>query len=84
MREDRPDVESRRIAELRQLADEGVEVIEISRWHYRVAGCLHIWPAAGRWLQDQTKARGKLRGRTMRDLLRAAVPDKASAAGAGR
>ncbi len=73
MGDERTAAESRRKDELRQLAREGVEVIEISRWHYRVAGCLHIWPAAGRWLQDQTKQQGTLRGRSIRELFETAV-----------
>lgn len=58
----------RREGELVELAEEGVAVVRLTCWHSYIDG-LHIWTAAGRWLDEKTGKRGRLYGTTIRGLL---------------
>lgn len=58
----------RRRQELRELAEEGVAVIRLSRWHFRI-GSLHVWPAVGRWNDEKTGHSGRMYGTTIRNIL---------------
>jgi hypothetical protein len=58
----------RRIAELRTLKSVGFPIEFVNRWHVEV-GPLHIWIASGRWQNAETRERGRICKRTMRDLV---------------
>jgi hypothetical protein len=58
----------RRMRELKALAAEGVRVRFECPWKARV-GTLHIWPYAGRWLNEVTGEGGRINHATMRELI---------------
>jgi hypothetical protein len=58
----------RRMAELHTLTSEGFPIRFVSRWQVEV-GPLRIWIAAGRWHDNATGERGRIRKRTMLDLI---------------
>lgn len=67
----------RREKELADLAAEGVTVIRVNPWHFRV-GSLHVWIASGRWLDEDTGNRGRLYGVSIRAVLAQYLKTKAS------
>jgi hypothetical protein len=64
----------RREAELKKLVEtSGVQVIHLSRWHYRI-GPVHLWLAVGRWLNEDTGWRGKINRMSLSELLERQLP----------
>ena len=61
----------RREEELKALVREGWPIEAVTRWHWCVAGFLHIWPAAGRWRNDAAGTAGRINGATVRELVAA-------------
>ncbi len=55
----------RRCQEIGALQSEGIPVVAVDRWHYSV-GPVHLWPYAGRWLNEMTGARGRLKSVSIR------------------
>lgn len=68
-------VRDRREKEIAALAAEGATVIRVNPWHFRISN-LHVWTAAGRWLDEDTGNRGRLYGTTVRALLAQRVKTK--------
>ena len=61
-------------AELKKLVETGgVQVIHLSRWHYRI-GPVHLWLAVGRWLNEDTGWRGKINRMSLSELLGRQLP----------
>jgi hypothetical protein len=73
-REIREIASKRRLRELRELMSEGIYVAYINRWHVQI-GPLHIWIAAGRWMNDATGVRGKLNCTSIRKLITVEAPE---------
>jgi 16S rRNA U516 pseudouridylate synthase RsuA-like enzyme len=63
----------RRETELKKLVEtSGVEVIHLSRWHYRI-GPIHLWLTVGRWQNEETGWHGKFNRMSLSQLLRQTV-----------
>jgi hypothetical protein len=58
----------RREAELKILESEGVRVVHLSRWHCCI-GSVHLWLAAGRWMNEATNGRGRINYTSLRQLI---------------
>ena len=53
---------------------EGLYVEYVNRWQVRI-GSLHIWIAAGRWMNEATGVRGKLNSTSIRELITIEAPE---------
>ena len=73
-REIREIASKRRLRELSDLMSEGIYVAYINRWQVQI-GPLHIWIAAGRWMNDATGVRGKLNSTSIRELITIEAPE---------
>ena len=60
---------ARREQQLRQLASEGVPLCTFGKSGHWKVGPLHIYTAAGRWLQEETGRRGRLNSQCMSQIL---------------
>lgn len=58
----------RRVRELFALVNEGMPVVVLTNWLFRV-GPLQIWTASGRWVNVGNGRRGTLRSMSMRELI---------------
>jgi hypothetical protein len=67
-REVRQRAAARRDLELQELEREGVAVRRCSPDHIKV-GPLNLWPSTGRWWNEQTQKRGRINGRTIRQVI---------------
>lgn len=65
--------QKRREEELQELMKEGMAVRRLSRWHFRI-GTLHVWPAVGRWEDEESGHRGRLHNTSVRQILDEAIP----------
>ncbi|MBV9081990.1 MAG: hypothetical protein JOZ62_04885 [Acidobacteriaceae bacterium] len=72
------DSKSRREQELRQLAGDGVPLRTFGKTGHWAIGPLHIYTAAGRWLNEQTGRRGRLKRQNLRSLIEREYPDALS------
>jgi hypothetical protein len=73
-REIREIASKRRLRELCELMSEGIYVAYINPWQVQI-GPLHIWIAAGRWMNDATGVRGKLNSTSIRKLVAVEAPE---------
>jgi hypothetical protein len=62
-------VAQKRELELKRLVEtRGIEIIRLSRWHYRI-GPIHLWLAVGRWANEETGWHGKINRMSLGELL---------------
>lgn len=59
----------RRTREIFALADQGLPVVSVSKWLFRI-GSLQIWTSSGRWINEESGRRGILRAASVGELIR--------------
>lgn len=66
--------QARRERELRQLVMEGVPLRTLGKSGHWILGGLHIFTQSGRWFSETTGKRGRLYGRSMRQIIDSEYP----------
>ena len=61
--------QGRRERELRLLAQEGTPLRTLGKSGHWILGPLHIYTSSGRWLNEETGRRGRLKGWPMRQIV---------------
>jgi hypothetical protein len=64
-----PSARARREQELCQLVLEGVPLRTLGKSGHWIIGRLHIYAACGRWFNEDTGRRGRLKGHSMREIV---------------
>jgi hypothetical protein len=62
--------QERREQQLRQLVAEGVPLRTLGKSGHWIIGSLHIYTATGRWFSEATGERGRLYGRSLRQIVK--------------